>query len=473
MTQINRIKRTKILATIGPAVDDPEILEKIIRAGVNACRMNFSHGNEQERLNEIKYIREISARIGRNVAILQDLQGPKIRLGHLKDEMRYDIKRDDVFGLTYGIEHDGGNNLPSQYDLSDKCDVGDAIYLFDGKIKTIVQSIEGKTVWVKAMNDGFVISNKAINLPDMKGKSIPVLTDKDLADLEWGLNQDIDYTALSFVHTAADVEYLRSIIKSKGSDRPIIVKLETKTAADPANLESIVKAADGVMVARGDLAVEAGAEIVPVIERRIIELCQRYCKLCIVATQMLGSMVDNPEPTRAEVNDVATAAIEGADAVMLSDETAMGKYPVEAVTVMNKVLQYTQQHQSVYNLYERCGSDPQRNGIGKAAVNLANSDNADAIVVETRGCNMARNIAVQRPNQAIIAVAHNQRAANRASLIYNTQSFVGARGDGEKVARQLVEDGFFGKSCARVVLVRQTADDAPSADTIQLLDICK
>ncbi len=471
MAHIDTIKRTKILATIGPAVDDPTMLEKIIRAGVNACRMNFSHGTEEERLGEIRHIREIEAKLGRHIAIVQDLQGPKIRFGELKDDMRYDIKTGDVLGLTYGITHDGGNNLPSQYDLSDKCEPGDAIYLFDGKIKTIVQSIEGKTVWVKAQNPGYIISHKAINLPDMKGGKAPVLTPKDLEDLDWGLTQDIDYTAISFIHHADDVCKLREIIRSKGSDRPIIVKLETKSGADPANLEDIVKEADGMMVARGDLAVEAGMEIVPIVERRIIELCQKYCKPCIVATQMLGSMVENPEPTRAEVNDVATAAIEGADAVMLSDETAMGQYPLEAVTVMNKVLQYTQQHQPVYDLYERRGTDPNRDAMAQAAITLAREAQADAIVVETADGVMARNVAVHRPETLIIAVAPTKRIVNRTSLLFNTRSYQGQRGEAEQLARRLVQEGFFGKEHARVVLVQQLVNEAPCADAIRLLNI--
>jgi len=469
--QPNRIvKHTKILATIGPATDSPEKIAALIDLGINGCRMNFSHGTEEERMSQFKWIREYSAKVGRHVAILQDLQGPKIRIGQLKDDMRYEIKTNDEIGLTYDIEHDGGNNLPSQYDLSDKCEVGDTIYLFDGKIKTIVKRIEGKTVWAQAQNDGYVISRKAINLPDMRGSHKDILTEKDLADIEWGLDKDFDYIALSFVHHADDVKMLRELLKSKGVDRPIISKLETKSGADPANLEDIVKASDGVMVARGDLAVEAGAEVVPIIERQIIALCQKHCKISIVATQMMASMVDNPEPTRAEVSDVATAAIEGADVVMLSEETAMGKYPVETVEAMTKTLLYAQNSMPINPLYIREGSDKRRDALAESAVMMADRINADAIVVETRTGKMARNIAIHRPNCPIIAVASSDRVANQLSLVYNTRSFYGETGTCHKITQSLYDKGFFEDSKKVAVVRVNRAPESPlkGANTVQL-----
>ncbi|MCL2174146.1 pyruvate kinase [Candidatus Saccharibacteria bacterium] len=464
------IKHTKILATIGPAVDSPEKIAALIDAGLNGCRMNFSHGDEEERLNQFRWIREYSAKIGRHIAIVQDLQGPKIRLGQLKDDMKYAIHAGDVIGLTYGIEHDGGNNLPSQYDISSKCEPGDTIYLFDGKIKTIVQNIEGKTVWTRAENAGQVISRKAINLPDMRGSRDDILTEKDLADIEWGLDKDFDYIALSFVHHADDVRMLRELLKSKGVDRPIITKLETKSGADPENLEDIVKASDGVMVARGDLAVEAGAEVVPIVQRQIIALCQKHCKFSIVATQMLASMVDNPEPTRAEVSDVATAAIEGADVVMLSEETATGKYPVEAVAAMRKVILYAQNHLPVKSFYAHEGSDKRRDAIAEAAVLLAEQIHAAAIIVETQSGKMARSVSVHRPKCPVIAVATTDRVANQMELTYYTRGFYGGVGEGYVVAEKLFNDGLFGEAPVTVVMVRHNIDGAPirTANTIQL-----
>ena len=249
MAHIDTLKRARILATIGPATDSPETLEAIIRAGVNACRMNFSHGSYEERINQITNIRAIEKKLNRHIPIVQDLQGPKIRFGELKDDMTYHIEEGKEIGLTYGIIHDGGNNLPSQYDLSDKCAPGDHIFMNDGKIQTVVERIEDKTVWVKPLNSGDIVSHKAINLPDMKGGKAPSLTPKDMKDLEWGLDKDIDYTAISFVHTADDVRKLRQILNEHDSDRKIIVKLETRAAIAPENLEDIVKATDAVMVA--------------------------------------------------------------------------------------------------------------------------------------------------------------------------------------------------------------------------------
>ncbi|MDO4271839.1 MAG: pyruvate kinase [Candidatus Saccharibacteria bacterium] len=455
MAHIDTLKRARILATIGPATSDPEMLEKIIRAGVNACRLNFSHGSFEERIEQVKNIRAIEKKLNRHIPIVQDLQGPKIRLGQLKDDMEYQIAEGDELGLTYGIEHDGGNNLPSQYDLSDKCLPGDNIFLFDGKIRTVVQRIEGKTVWVKAMNKGFVISRKAINLPDMRGGAAPVLTEKDLKDLEWGLDKDFDYTALSFVHHADDVRQLRDIIRKHGSDRKIIVKLETKAGADPANLEDIVRESDGMMIARGDLAVEAGAEIVPVIEREIIRLCQKYCKFCVVATQMLGSMVDNPEPTRAEVNDVATAFIEGVDAVMLSDETAMGKYPVEAVSIMARTLRYAQNNIGVYDLYDRNPVDAQSGALADATIVLADEIEADAIVVEASDGALVRSISIQRPMMPVLAVASTDRIANQLSLLFGVRAFTSPDGKSDTLLNNLMTTNFFGDTNARVVLANR------------------
>ena len=465
MAHIDTLKRARILATIGPATDDPEVLEKIIRAGVNACRLNFSHGNFEERLEQIDNIRAIERKLNRHIPIIQDLQGPKIRLGQLKDDMTYDIAEGQEIGLTYGIEHDGGNNLPSQYDLSDKCVPGDRIFLFDGKIRTIVQRVEGKTVWVKAMNAGSVISRKAINLPDMRSGNAPVLTEKDMEDLEWSFDKDFDYTALSFVHHADDVRKLREIIRNHGSDRKIIVKLETRVGAEPENLEEIVREADGVMVARGDLAVEAGPEIVPVVEREIIRLCQKHCKFCIVATQMLGSMVDNPEPTRAEVNDVATAYIEGADVVMLSDETAMGKYPVEAVTIMAKTLRYAQENVGVYDLYDRNPTDPENGAIADAAIVMADELGVDAIVVESDDGKLTRCLSNQRPIMPILAVVPTARMANRLSILYGVRAFTSSNARAEDVLNDLMTTNFFGDTKARVVLA--------SAEGVRLVNLTR
>ena len=339
-------KRTKILATVGPSVFAEEKLKEMVYAGVNGFRLNFSHGTYDERDGQIATIRRYAAERGKSVAIVQDLQGPKIRLGDLKNN-HYDVKTGDELILDYACkEHDGGNVLPVQYNLAEKVKVGEPVLLFDGKIEgTATEIVSSTAIKIKAENDGFVMSRKGINLPDtdMGGD---IITEKDLADIEFGASRDFDFVAMSFIQCADDVDRLRQVMVSHGSTAQIISKIETKKAVESDEvMEAIVKASDGIMVARGDLAYEAGAEIVPIVQRKLIALCRQYCKLCIVATQMMGSMVDNPRPTRAEVSDVATAVLLGADAVMLSDETANGKYPIEAIKEMKKVILYTQDQQ--------------------------------------------------------------------------------------------------------------------------------
>ena len=319
-------KRTKILATIGPSVMSEDAITDLIMAGVNGCRLNFSHGNYLERDEQIAWIRAAAEKKGRSVAIVQDLQGPKIRLGELKGN-HLDVKAGDELTLDFACEtHDGGQTLPVQYNLADKVQPGEPIFLFDGKIKAKVIDVSSSTaIKIQVQNDGFLMSKKGLNLPDTDFGG-DIITEKDMADIEFGAARDFDYVALSFVQKPEDIEKLRQILLSHGSSAQIIAKVETKKAIESdVNLEKIVEASDGIMVARGDMAVEAGAEVVPIVQRKLIALCRKHSKLCIVATQMMGSMVDNPEPSRAEVSDVANAVIQGADAVMLSDETANGK----------------------------------------------------------------------------------------------------------------------------------------------------
>ena len=363
-------KRTKILATLGPATNTPEKIEELMKAGANGFRLNFSHGSHEERIDQMQWIRDASAKLERPVAILQDLQGPKIRLGVLNDNNQ-PVKKGDEIVLDYAAEHDG-LTMPVQYNLAEKVKVGEPIYLFDGKIRTTVVDIPSKTaIKLRVENDGTLMSKKGINLPDTDFGG-DILTAKDMSDIELGADKDIDFVALSFVQSEEDINNLRQILVGLGSTAQIIAKVETKAAIKPEALEAIVMASDGVMVARGDLAVEAGAEVVPIVQRQIIALCRKYGKLCIVATQMMASMVDAPEPTRAEVSDVATATIQGADVVMLSDETANGSYPIEAVAAMKKTILYTQENWPV-NIAEdlMTSSEIRRNAISRAAVTVA------------------------------------------------------------------------------------------------------
>ena len=439
-------KRTKILATIGPATNTAEKIEEVIMAGVNGCRLNCSHGSNEERDQQIKWIREAAAKKGRAIAILQDLQGPKIRLGMLKDN-RLDLHvGDEVILEARDFEHDGGLTLPIQYNLAKIVKVGEPLSMFDGKIKCTVKEIVSETaIKVEVLNDGFIMSRKGLNLPDTDFGG-DILTEKDLADIEYGAGCDYDYVSLSFVQRAEDVLKLKQLLLSHGSTAKVIAKIETKKAIEnEENLEAIVKASDGIMVARGDMAVEAGAEVVPIVQRKLIALCRLHAKFCIVATQMLSSMVENPEPTRAEVSDVATAVIQGADVVMLSDETANGAYPVETVKEMKKVILFAQNHSRVAPLSrEPEGESVMYNAISHAAARLAEEIDADVMVCQTASGATAQMIAAQRPDLPIVTVTSNTRVANQLALIYANSAFVRpyTKDFGYNLAEELKKTGY-------------------------------
>ncbi len=446
-------KRTKILATLGPATNNPEAIEELIKKGTNGFRFNFSHGTHEERDKQLLWVRQASEKLGKPVAILQDLQGPKIRLGNLNDNV--EVKAGDEIILDSSAYHEGFT-LPVQYNLATKVKPGEPLYIFDGKVRTSVLEIVSETaIKLKVENDGVLMSRKGINLPDTDFAG-DILTQKDIIDIEYGAKNDIDYVALSFVQSADDINNLRQLLVSLGSTAHIIAKVETKAAIEDGTLEEIVKVSDGVMVARGDLAVEAGAEIVPIVQRKIIALCRKHGKLSIVATQMMASMVDAPEPTRAEVSDVASAVILGADCVMLSDETANGSYPIETVAAMKRVILYTQEHVMVAPITDIIkGRRGQQDAISHAAVGLAEQLNAKAIVAETKSGATADNIAAHRPNLPIISATSSLRAAQQLALSYANKSFV--RPDGEKaglnLAKELHANGFFSTDEAVTVVI--------------------
>lgn len=461
-------KRTKILATVGPDTGTPEGLEMLISSGANGLRLNFSHGDHQERTEQIQWIREASAKIGKPVAILQDLQGPKIRLGMLNENTP--VKKGDEIILDHAAEH-SGMTFPVQYNLAEKVKVGEPIYIFDGKIRTTVVEISSETaIKLRIENDGVLMSKKGINLPDTDFGG-DILTPKDLRDIEYGLTQDIDYVALSFVQSPEDINNLRQILVAGGSNAQIIAKIETKAAIKPEVMEEIVKVTDGIMVARGDLAVEAGAEVVPIVQRQLIALCRKYGKLSIVATQMMASMVDAPEPTRAEVSDVATAVILGADAVMLSDETANGSYPREAVTAMKNVILYTQDNASVTSVEDVIRKNLKLDAISTAAVSLAEQLKVDAIIAETKSGETAANIASHRPNLPIISVTSEKRTAQQLALSYANRCYVREDGGeaGFDLFKELKAEGFFGEGVAKVIIVSgHQPGVAGTTDTIKL-----
>lgn len=416
---LSKFKRTKIIATLGPATHSYEAVFNLIEAGVNGFRLNFSHGTHEERVDQIKWIRQASKKYGKPVAIIQDLQGPKMRLGDFEGVVN--VKKGQSLVLKYNSDLEDKDVLPVQYDLSRKVKRGERVLLYDGKIRTIVTSVSERTVHVKAETEGILIKRKGINLPDTDFAG-DIITSKDKQDIIFGSNQDIDYVALSFVQRAGDIEKLRHILQNSGSQASIIAKIETKAALE--DVENIIQASDAVMVARGDLAMETLPEAVPIAQREIIGLGQRYGKPTIIATQLLASMTDAPEPTRAEVSDVATAVVLGADNVMLSDETAVGRYPIEAVKSMKRVLLYTETHNPVIVKFLDGPVDDQQNAISKAVISLAKDVDAKAIVAETQSGATALQIASLRPNIPIIAVTSNSKVAQKLALVYGTKSYV-------------------------------------------------
>ncbi len=412
-------KRTKIIATVGPATDSYEAIRDLIKEGANGLRLNFSHGDHQEHGRRIAWIRKASEELGKPVAIIQDLQGPKIRLGDFEGVVEVQVGQHLKF--AYNANYAETGCLPTQYDLSKKVKRGERLYLFDGKVRTVVTRVAEGIVYAEAENDGMLIKRKGINLPDTDFAG-DVITAKDKADLLFGSTQDIDYVAQSFVQSADDVRDMRRLMKNLNMNAKIIVKLETKAAVD--DMEAIVRETDALMVARGDLAVEMEAEAVPIVQRQLIGLCQRHAKPVVVATQMLFSMTLSPSPTRAEISDVATAVILGTDAVMLSDETANGQYPLEAVATMKRVIQYTQSHNPVTVGYPEFDDHSRQAAISRAILSLADTIQAKAIVAETKSGATAFQISSYRPIIPLIAVTSDVRTAQQLAIVYGTKSYI-------------------------------------------------
>lgn len=430
--EISDFKRTKIIATVGPATHSSEAINEMLLAGVDGFRLNFSHGNHPERDQQIGWIRKASKANNRHVAIIQDLQGPKIRLGDFEGMIQ--IKKHQALTFKYDVEYKEGGPIPTQYDLAAKVKRGERIYLYDGRIKATVTSVNGGIVHAEAENDGFVTKRKGINLPDTDFGG-DIITSKDRRDIVYGAEQDIDYVALSFVQTANDIKRLRRLLKNHNSQARIIAKIETRAAVD--NINEIIAESDGIMIARGDLAIETEPESVPIVQRMIIERCMQQQKISIVATQMMMSMMDSPEPTRAEVSDVATSVIIGADCVMLSDETANGKYPIETIMMKRRVILYTQKYSPPIPLMFKEDDKTINGAISSALITLSHQVKAKAIVAETSSGGTARNIASHRPGMPVIMVTAKRRVAQQLALVYGGWVFL--RPDSKKQATKLTE----------------------------------
>lgn len=466
---ISDYKRTKIVATVGPSTDSYELVRELIAGGANGLRLNFSHGDHEEHGQRIKWIRKASKELGKPVAIIQDLQGPKVRLGDFDGVIN--VATGQALQFAYNTKPVGelkpGDVIPTQYDLSKKVKRGERLYLYDGKVRTTVTSVKDGIVHARAENDGILVKRKGMNLPDTDFGG-DIITAKDKKDLVYGSTQDIDYVALSFVQSAQDITDLHVRLKNLNSVAKIIAKIETKAAVD--NLESIIEATDAVMIARGDLAVETPPESVPIVQRQIIALGLRYSKPTIVATQMLASMTDMPEPTRAEVSDVATAVLLGADAVMLSDETASGKYPIEAVKFMKRVIKYTEQNTPLRVSYPDYDDHGRQGSISKAIISLADSIRATAIVAETKSGATALQISSRRTTAPVIAVTSDERTMQQLCIVYGVKSYkrpVDAHA-AEKLTQWLLANQVLGKGNIVVTVSGQYPGVVGTTDTIKV-----
>lgn len=427
---LQQFKRTKIIATVGPASDSYEAILGLIKAGANAIRLNFSHGEPEDRTRQIKWIRKASEEYGKPVAIIQDLQGPKMRLGDFEDIIN--VRRGQGLSFAYESDYRKTGHIPTQYDLSKKVKRGQRIFLYDGKVRTLVTSVKDGVIKVEAENDGILIKRKGMNLPDTDFGG-DIITAKDRADIIYGSAQDIDFVALSFVQDGDDIASLRRLLKNMNSTAKVIAKIETKAAVD--NIEEIIEESDAVMIARGDLAVETAAESVPIVQRQIVALGLKHAKPTIVATQMLASMSDTPEPTRAEASDVATAVLIGADCVMLSDETASGKHPIQAVETMKRIIKYTESYTDTHGRLPDDNDHSRQSAISRAVISLADNIDAKAIVVETKSGATPLQLAASRTTIPMLAVTNDNRTANQLTLVYNVKSYV--RPPDAKAATQL------------------------------------
>ncbi|VBB42790.1 Pyruvate kinase [uncultured Desulfatiglans sp.] len=429
--------KTKIVCTIGPASESPETLRALILNGMSVARLNFSHGTHRDHAAKIKALRALSAELKRPVGILQDLGGPKIRVGRIPDPgitlkagQRFILTSEKIDGTVVQVSI----SYPT---LPDEVKPGDRILLADGFLELKVLEVIPPRIICEVITGGILTSHKGVNLPS-RTISTPSITAKDKHDLRFGLEQEVDCVALSFVRSRQEIDQIREMIAQAGKDTPVIAKIEKHEAVQ--HIDEILRAADGVMVARGDLGVEIPLYEVPMIQKETIEKANRLGKPVITATQMLRSMVDSPRPTRAEATDVANAVLDGTDAVMLSEETASGRYPVEAVRFMAQILQQTEIHFPHARYLERPVGGDIPEAVAHASCTLAERLHAAAIIAPTRSGQTARLISSFRPGNHLIAVSPSEETVRRLTLCWGCLPIL--------VARPSDTDDMFDKAAA-------------------------
>ena len=408
------MRKTKIICTIGPATDSLEMLENLATAGMNVARLNMSHGSHQSHRNVIESIRTLNQKLNHPIAVLLDTQGPEIRTGDMANDLHLNAG-DTISIVARGAEDVESSSIHINYDdLINDVDIGDIITVDNGLINLEVLSKQLRIMQCKVIDGGLLKSKRHVNLPGIR-VNLPAITEKDRRDIEFAMAQDVDFIALSFVREAKDIIELRALLKEKADKIKIIAKLEDQEAIT--NMVEIIAAADGIMVARGDLGVEIPLEVLPRVQRRIIRTCAEMGKRVIVATHMLESMIENPIPTRAEVTDVANAVYEEADAIMLSGETTVGKYPIKCVEILDRIARSTESSRGLlFTDKLEMGDDKQQ--IAKAAVNLAEAISAKAIIVPTKRGRMANLVTNCHPQESIICAFTND-SSTRRQLVLN------------------------------------------------------
>lgn len=445
--------KTKIICTIGPASSSPEIIRDMIHSGMNVARLNFSHGSHADHAEKIRVIRGIADELGRPVAILQDLCGPKVRVGEIP-EPGIHLRSGETFTLTGEAVLGTGKRVSVSYaGLPADVKAGDRLLLADGMMELEVVRSIGTEITTRVITGGLLTSHKGLNLPTGSMK-IQALTAKDRRDLEFGLTHDVDYVGLSFVRSVDDIRDIKAMIAERGCRTPVVAKIEKHEAL--AHIDSIIDAADAVMVARGDLGVEIPLENVPSIQKMLIRKANRLGRTVIIATQMLRSMVDAPRPTRAEAADVANGVLDGADAVMLSEETASGTYPVQAVQFMANIARAAEEQFPYRRYLKQANNMDISESVAAAACNLADNLNAAAIVATTRSGATARHVARFRPRARIIALSPSEKTVRRLSMCWGcVPCFLSMSDDTDEMIESAAESAFRSghvKSGDRVVI---------------------
>jgi pyruvate kinase len=415
------MRRAKIVCTMGPAVESPEKVRELIAAGMNMARLNLSHGSYEEHQGRLDRVREAAQEAGKAVAILVDLQGPKIRLARFENGP-HELARGDIFTITTDEVPGTKERVGTTYKgLPGDCKPGDFIMIDDGKVTVQVTEVKGNDVITKCIFPGAVSNNKGINLPGV-AVSVPAMSEKDADDLRWGLRAGADFIALSFVRNAADIKDVHAIMDEVGIRVPVIAKIEKPQAVD--NLQEIVDAFDGIMVARGDLGVEMPIEDVPMVQKRCVELARDAAKPVIVATQMLDSMITNSRPTRAEATDCANAVLDGADALMLSGETSVGDFAIEAVETMARIIEKTEE-QGLDRIRPLIHAPRTKGGaITKAAAEVGEVLNAKYLVTFTQSGDSARRISRLRSRLPILAITPETGTYNRLALSWGIEPMI-------------------------------------------------